>query len=231
MRITSSILALGAAAAAAAATLVFASGTGNDTTENHVVGPFALRITGKTNSSINGYGWACRAGAAIEGICYESTLNNSSGSGSAAAYEFYYNYTTIQGYDLPGSISYVGRYEGEDGVDVEVAGFMYIYPNWASNVHTALLPPTTQGGTALRLDYDSALFYMGSLDDDRHWNATPPSGAGEKGVNVTSFHLCYQWTGGYWRQSLAWVSGLDVDVKPQNPSCEPVNLGVEGIDS
>jgi hypothetical protein len=125
----------------------------------NVVGPFALRITGKTNSSIDGllrplslstprltlraneqkhadfsnvsgYAWACHAAAATEGLCYAAGSSPVSGS----PYEFYYNYTYYNDSVNPGSISYMFIYEGADGQPVEVPSFMRLFPNWASNV-------------------------------------------------------------------------------------------------
>lgn len=189
-----------------------------------VVGPFALRITGKEDSTIDGYAWACHAGAATEGLCYAAGGQPVEGS----VYEFYYNYTYFDDYVSPGSISYVFDYEDADGAAEKVSSFMRIYPNWASNVHLALIPPGVDDGTAISLDFDSGNFYIGSLFDDTHWNATTP--APETPQNVSNFHICYQWTGGYWYRSLAWVSGFEGTV-PQNPSCEPVHLGVESLSS
>ncbi|KAI0196802.1 hypothetical protein EV127DRAFT_494920 [Xylaria flabelliformis] len=190
--------------------------------ENNVVGPFALRITGKTDSSIDGYAWACHAGAATEGLCYSAGSTPVSGS----VYEFYYNYSYYESYNYPGYISYVFTYAGADGNQVKVPSFAHIYPSWASNVHSLLIPPGIEEGTPVSLDFDTGFFYMGSLYDDTHWNATTPSG--ERTEDVSNFHLCYQWTGGYWFRSLAWVSGFE-GVTPQNPSCQPVNLGVESL--
>ncbi|KAI0904946.1 hypothetical protein F4823DRAFT_164871 [Ustulina deusta] len=191
--------------------------------EINVIGPFALRITSKTNSDIDGYVWACHAGAAVEGLCYTAGSRAVSGS----VYEFYYNYTYDEGYTYPGSISYIFSYEGDDGGSVKVPSFMHLYPNFASNVDVALIPPGTDDGTAVSLDLDTGFFYMALQRDDTHWNATPPP-TPAPARNVSNFHICYQWTGGYWYRSLAWVAGFE-GVAPQNPSCEPVNLGLESL--
>ncbi|KAJ8123551.1 hypothetical protein ONZ43_g533 [Nemania bipapillata] len=188
----------------------------------NVIGPFALRITGKTDSTIDGYAWACHAGAATEGLCY--TAGDTAVNGPV--YEFYYNYTYFESNAYPGSISYVFSYQGTDGAAVKVPSFMHIYPDWASNVHVVLIPPGIDDGTLISLDFDTGFFYMGGLHDDSHWNATTPNL--ESPRNISNFHLCYQWTGGYWYRSIAWVSGYE-GVVPQNPSCEPVNLGVESL--
>ncbi|KAJ8131478.1 hypothetical protein O1611_g2147 [Lasiodiplodia mahajangana] len=153
-----------------------------------VVGPFALRVTGKTDPSIDGYVWACHAGAATEGLCYTEGATAVSGP----VYEFYYNYTYFESNTYPGSLSYVFSYEGTNGAAVKVPSFMHIYPNWASNVNVVLIPPGTEDGTLISLDFDSGFFYIGSLYDDTHWNSTIPSLDTPR--NVSNFHLCYQWT-------------------------------------
>ncbi|KAF2970795.1 hypothetical protein GQX73_g2745 [Xylaria multiplex] len=207
-------ISLGVAAAAALATQAAAI--------INVIGPFALRITGKTDSGIDGYAWACHAGAATEGLCYTA------GSGAVAGpvYEFYYNYTYDGTYTYPGSISYVFSYEGEGGTAVRVPSFLRLEPNWGSNVASALIPPGTSYGTPISLDFDTGFFYIGYLADDTHWNSTAP--VAEPPKNVSNFHICYQWTGGYWYRSLAWVLGYE-GATPQNPSCQPINLGIESL--
>ncbi|KAI0397071.1 hypothetical protein F5Y17DRAFT_471153 [Xylariaceae sp. FL0594] len=212
---------------AVAAALVASS-----TVENHVIGPFALRITGKQDSAIDGYAWACHAGAAIEGLCYVAGSSAVEGD----VYEFYYNYTLHDGIVYPGAISYEFLFGGGEDDQAQAASlpsFLRLYPNWASNVHIALLPPSTAEGTIFSLDFDTGFFYMGDIVDDTHfYNATPPAPPGQPGTgthsNISNFHICYQWTGGYWLRSLAWVAGLE-GYPPQNPSCEPVNLGVESL--
>ncbi|KAI0977598.1 hypothetical protein F4678DRAFT_455749 [Xylaria arbuscula] len=189
----------------------------------NVVGPFALRITSKrANSGIDGYAWACHAGAATEGLCYAA----GSGAVSGYVYEFYHNYTFNDEVVYPGFISYVFSYQGSDGNLVKVPSFMQLYPNWVSNVNLALLPPGVDGGTPVSLDSDTGFFYIGFQYDDTHSNSTPPAPAVP--TNISNFHLCFQWTGGYWYRSLAWVSGVE-GTAPQNPSCEPVNLGIESL--
>ncbi|KAI1822730.1 hypothetical protein F4861DRAFT_373634 [Xylaria intraflava] len=202
----------------AAAAAVFSSAVA----DVKVVGPFALRVTGKKDTTVNGYAWACHAGAATEGLCY--TAGSSPVSG--AQYEFYYNYTFYESDSYPGFISYVVTYQGDSGEPVHVPSFMRIIPVWSSNVHLALITPDVESGTPVSLDFDAGLFFMRSLYDDSHWNATAPSG--QSGIDVANFQLCYQWTGGYWYQSIAWLSGLP-SASAQNPSCQSINLGVESL--
>ncbi|KAI1424710.1 hypothetical protein F5Y12DRAFT_785132 [Xylaria sp. FL1777] len=209
MRISS-----GVAVAAALATCVAA--------EYNVVGPFALRITSKTDSDIDGYAWACHAGAATEGLCYAA----GSGAVSGSVYEFFYNYSYDETYTYAGNIAYQFTYQGANGDLVKVPSFMHLYPNWGSNVNLALIPPGSDDGTPVSLDLDTGFFYMGSQYDDTHANSTPPVPDAPR--NISNFHVCYQSTGGYWYRSLAWVSGFE-GAAPQNPSCEPVNLGIESL--
>ncbi|KAH8164411.1 hypothetical protein CIB48_g3842 [Xylaria polymorpha] len=159
--------------------------------DNNVIGPFALRLQGKVDSSIDGYAWACHAGAATEGLCY--TAGSAPVSGSV--YDFYYNYSYFESYSYPGCIP-------------------------------CSSPPGVDDGTPISLDFETGEFYIASLYDDTAWNITVPTG--ERGEDLTNFHLCYQWTGGYWYRSLAWVSGFE-GAKPQNPSCEPVTLSVVSL--
>ncbi|KAI1347448.1 hypothetical protein F5Y01DRAFT_318770 [Xylaria sp. FL0043] len=199
--------------------------------ESKVIGPFGLRITKKTtsgggarstDSDIDGWAWGCHAGAATQGLCYAA----GSGAVSGSVYEFYYNYTYDDAYTYPGYISYLFPYQDSNGDLVKLASFLQLYPSWASNVNLALIPPGMDGGTLISLDTDTGLFYMSSPYDDTHANATPPSPGPSR--NISNFHICYQWTGGYWYRSLAWVSGFE-GAAPQNPSCEPVNLGIESL--
>ncbi|KAI0490304.1 hypothetical protein F4859DRAFT_4958 [Xylaria cf. heliscus] len=192
----------------------------------HVVGPFALRITGKTNTSIDGYAWGCPSGLYKRTLCYTAGSTPVKGS----LYEFYYNYTyfadTYHGnYSLPGYISYIYTYLGDDEKIVKVTSFVQIYPNWASNVHVLLIPPGMDDGTPILLDFDTSFFYM-TLYDDTYWNSS--TWTRERKLNESNFHLCYNLIGGYRDYSLSWVSGLE-SVRPQNPTCEPVNLGVESL--
>ncbi|KAI1437450.1 hypothetical protein GGR50DRAFT_73359 [Xylaria sp. CBS 124048] len=213
MRILSSIV---------AAATVFLT---NVVADVNVIGPFALRITGKTNASIDGWALACHAGAATEGLCYV----NGSAPVSGAEYEFYYNYTYYGNDTYPGAISYVYAYQGADGTSVHVPSFMKIYPNWASNIHVALFPPGLEDSTPVSLDFNTGFFYMASLFDDSLANATSElMGQLPETINVANFQLCYQWTGGYWYRSIGWLSGLP-GTKAQNPSCWPVNLGIESL--
>ncbi|KAI0439931.1 hypothetical protein F4803DRAFT_553554 [Xylaria telfairii] len=191
--------------------------------DNNIIGPFALRLKGKVDTNIDGYVWACHAGAATEGFCYVA--------GSAPVrgleYEFYYNYTYFETYNYPGYISYEFLYQGIEGNPLKVPSFAHIYPNWGSNVHTMLAPPGTDDGTPISLDFETGEFYIGSLYDDTAWNITVPTG--QTGESLSNFHLCYQWTGGYWYRSVAWVSGFE-GARPQNPSCEPVSLSIVSLE-
>ncbi|KAI1359426.1 hypothetical protein F5Y08DRAFT_349661 [Xylaria arbuscula] len=188
------------------------------------IGPFALRVTPKGNSNCDGYIFACHAGAATQGLCYSEGTSAVQGS----VYEFLYNYTYDETYTYPGRISYDFSYQGGDGSLVKLPSFLQLYPTYASNVNLALIPPGPEDGTAISLDEGSGLFYMGMQHDDTTWNATIP--IPETPRNISNFHICYQWTGGYWYRSLAWVSGYE-GATPQNPSCQPVNLGIESLAS
>ncbi|KAI0117846.1 hypothetical protein GGR51DRAFT_573559 [Nemania sp. FL0031] len=190
--------------------------------DTNVAGPFALHVTGRTDPSIDGYVYACLADVPTDDLCYSSGLCYFEGSLSKS-WQFYYNYTVLESNTYPGTLGSLFIY---DGVLVKVPSFMHIYSNWASNVNVVLFPCGTENGTLISLDFDTGFFYMGSLFDDTHGNATLPSLDNPR--NISNFHLCYQWTGRYWYHTIAWVSGYE-GVTPQNPSCQPVNLGVESF--
>ncbi|KAI1474120.1 hypothetical protein F4774DRAFT_401620 [Daldinia eschscholtzii] len=186
----------------------------------NVTGPFALHITSKSNSSINGYAAACHAGAAIEGLCYSSGTIGS-------ATEFYFNYSS---YDpetgvpsQPGWITYLLKAGGGNDT-ITVPSSMRLEPNFGSNLFTALIYPGVEDGTYVYFHPNNGTLYMYGGYDDSSFNSTYPLPAPSLG-NLTNFHLCYQFTGGYYYQSIAWVSTHP----PHNPSCQPVDLSIEEL--
>ncbi|KAI0131486.1 hypothetical protein F4814DRAFT_406173 [Daldinia grandis] len=183
-------------------------------------GPFALRITSKSNSSINGYAGACHAGAAIEGLCYSP---NTGGS----ATEFYFNYTSYNPDtgvpSQPGWVTYLLKAGGNNGT-ITVPSSLRFGPSFGSNVYTALIYPGVEDGTSVYFHPNNGTLYMNGGYDDSNFNATYPNPPQSLG-NLTNFHLCYQFTGGYYYQSIAWVSTQP----PHNPSCQPVNLSIQEL--
>ncbi|KAI0123442.1 hypothetical protein BJ170DRAFT_641838 [Xylariales sp. AK1849] len=191
----------------------------------NATGPYVLHVTGKTNSSIDGYVGACHAGAAIEGLCYSDGDVNS----SATYNQFYYNYSsynpdTGEVYQ-PGFITWLLTFSGsDDGLDTEPEALV-IEPNLSSNVQVALFYPGLDDATYINYYPDNGTLYIDGGPDDSSFNATYPSSTSSLG-NLTNFHLCYQYTGGYYYHSIAWVSTQP----PHNPSCQPVDLSLELID-
>ncbi|KAI1630899.1 hypothetical protein F4809DRAFT_646934 [Biscogniauxia mediterranea] len=188
-----------------------------------VTGPFAIHITGKTNSSIDGYAGACHAGAAIEGLCY------STGPVSGSSFEFYYNYSSYNSDtgepQQPGYLTWLLPFTGPNGTQQTLLEPLAFYPSWGTNVATGLLYPTAvYDGTSLYFHPDNGTFYIAGGYDDSQFTEDRPQVFTSLG-NLTNFHLCYQDTGGYWYQSISWV----FTDPPRNPTCQPVDLGIEQI--
>ncbi|KAI1139468.1 hypothetical protein F5Y05DRAFT_411657 [Hypoxylon sp. FL0543] len=191
---------------------------------SNATGPFALHITGKTNTSIDGYAAACHAGAAIEGLCYSS---GSDPTVPGSVTQFYYNYTSYNSDtgepSQPGWLTYLLTAGSNNGT-ITVPSAVQLIPNFASNVFTALIYPSVEDGTAVYYHPENGTIYLNGGYDDSSFNATYPS-PGQTLGNLTNFHLCYQFTGGYYYQSIAWVSTSP----PHNPSCQPVDLSIKQI--
>ncbi|ORY65172.1 uncharacterized protein BCR38DRAFT_432060 [Pseudomassariella vexata] len=179
-------------------------------------GPFAVKITGKTNSSIDGYLTTCHAGAAIEALCYGTSDTSSNYN------QFYYNYSsyspdTGEVYQ-PGYLIWNLPLNDGSGTIQNVSSAVNIQPNWGSNVAAALFQPSYYDATYFSFDSNGTFFLSGGVDD-ASFNETRPMTPTYLG-DLTNFHLCYQYTGGYYYQSIAWVFTLP----PRNPTCQPVNL-------
>jgi hypothetical protein len=134
-------------------------------------------------------------------------------------YKFFYNYTLDEeniktGYlvfNLPSTVKEAG-----------VPSAVRLEETPGSNVNLAFIPIGFDNPNTFSLG-DDANFYISGLLDDRIWNETQPN-FGETRA-LANFHLCWQWVGFYWLYSIAWATTLP----PQNPSCQPVNLGVAVI--
>ncbi|KAH9907825.1 hypothetical protein F4778DRAFT_719250 [Xylariomycetidae sp. FL2044] len=188
--------------------------------DSEVLGPFALSIRGKdADASVDGFAGACHAGAAIEGLCYVAADEGEGGAPPASDtgyYSFYYNASQIV-WALPLA----------DNTSVPSA--LRIQPSWGSNVATALFYPgvgaSSSGGAATSVSYhpDNGTFYLyGGYDDSQFVGATPPASPVATLGNLTNWHLCWQYTGGYYYRSIAWV----FNPPARNPSCVPVDLAM-----
>ncbi|KAK6073320.1 hypothetical protein SCUP234_05472 [Seiridium cupressi] len=191
----------------------------------NATGPYGLHIAGKEDATIDGYAGACHAGAAIEGLCYvDGPLNE-----TYTYQQFYFNYSS---YDpTTGEVYPYGWIEwelpftsGESGeVETEPSALQIIL-NLGSNVNTALFYPGISEYTNLQFHPENGSVYISGGYDDSNFNATYPSSPTYLG-DLTNWYLCYQFTGGYYYQSIAWVTSQP----PSNPSCAPVDLSLVEI--
>lgn len=176
-----------------------------------------------TDDTFAGYAGACHAGAAIEGLCYVGGALNT----TATYQQFYFNYSSYN--PTTGEVYPYGWLEWElqyIGLDNEIATTpeaLQIFLNLGSNVNVALFYPGYNQYTSLQKDENGVLYISGGYDDS-NFNETYPNPIPQLG-NLANWHLCYQFTGGYYYQSIAWVTTLP----PHNPSCQPVDLTLTQI--
>jgi hypothetical protein len=141
--------------------------------------------------------------------------------------QFYFNYSS---YDpTTGEVYPYGWLEWElpfndgSGTIQTAPSALQIELNLGSNVNAAILFVGISEYTSLQ-HYDNGTLYISGGPDDSSFNATYPDPPAYLG-NLTNWYLCYQFTGGYYYQSIAWVTSQP----PRNPSCEPVDLTLVGI--
>ncbi|KAI6084370.1 hypothetical protein F4821DRAFT_171313 [Hypoxylon rubiginosum] len=186
-------------------------------TASNATGPYALQITGKENADINGYAGACHSGAGIEALCYASGA-----SLPPSVTQFYYNYTSYNTEtgvpSQPGWITYLLTAGSTNGTITVPSAMQLDQSGWGTNVLTAQIFPGVESGTSV-YQFENGTLYMYGGYDDSSFNATFPTPIPTLG-NLTNFHLCYQFTGGYYYRSIAWVTTPPA----HNPSCEPVDL-------
>lgn len=115
----------------------------------------------------------------------------------------------------PGSISWFLQI-GDSASASLIESAMRLEGGWGSNVAPAMFYPDTERGAHLYFVQETGELYAVGQDDHYATVATPSLPQ----RNSTNFHLCYQFTGGYWYHSIAWVYALP----PSNPTCEPVSL-------
>ncbi|KAI0423127.1 hypothetical protein F5X98DRAFT_369139 [Xylaria grammica] len=174
-----------------------------------LIGPSHLRVTGKTNSSINGYIQACYASEGEEGLCYVEQIPE-------LLYDwvhFYYNYTVNEMGTKKGMITFVQNVTGDQH---QLTSAVQLVPSLGSNVDLAFIPIGIYSATVFSLGDDNK-FYISNVQDDSYWNETKAIYGGK---DMANFHLCWQWVRHHWWYSLAWTTTLP----PQNPSCQPVYL-------
>ena len=161
-------------------------------------------------------------------MCY----NEGSANTSSKSAQFYYDYSS---YDSdsgevyqPGFISWLLEYQDQDGNTQTQKEPLQFIPSWGSNVAQGLFQPTEEYTYIYFTDKEDTpkTLYMSGGYDDSHFNATPPNPPPML-PDLENWHLCYQYNGGYYYRSIAWV----FTQPPQNPSCEPVDLTIEFIES
>ncbi|KAK8068342.1 hypothetical protein PG996_007454 [Apiospora saccharicola] len=198
----------------AASLLAFASAGYAQTPQNQT-GPFFLHITGIENKTIDGYGGACHAGAAIEGLCFD---NGPVPTGSNVNYaSFYFNYTGNQEVDgaevgfLSWNLPLAG---GPVSVVPSPMSFTFVP---TSNVAQPMFG-TSNVGQSVGFDKDGKLFVYGLLDDSTFQPGTRPVASPPKAYY--SWFACWQSFTGYYYPSIGWATTLP----PHNPTCQAVEI-------
>ena len=168
--------------------------------------PFALVLRAK-NSSLDGATLIpCHEGAAIEGLCV-STRNLSN------AVQFNFNTSSQGGGQFDSEIGELGILTWFLRGGANVSSGLTLSSNIATNVGIPLFFPGSQNAQVVAFDSHGLLNLQHYVDD----RVAPPY------RNMTAY---YRWNicntyWGYYYSTLAWVYG---DGKPQNPTCEAVNV-------
>ncbi|KAK8074118.1 hypothetical protein PG994_005017 [Apiospora phragmitis] len=181
-------------------------------------GPFFLHITGKDNKTIDGYGGACHAGAALEGLCFD---NGPAPSGDHVNYgSFFFNYTGNQNMDSAevGFLSWnLQLAPGSDPAFVPSA-MTFTYSS-TSNVAQPLFGASSNaGGQSVGFDKDGKMFVYGYQDDSTFEPNVPPKPSQPKAYY--NWFVCWQSFTAYYYPSVAWATTLP----PQNPTCQAVDI-------
>ncbi|KAK6856630.1 hypothetical protein PG995_006817 [Apiospora arundinis] len=204
--VSASILALAASA-------VHAQAPQNQT------GPFFLHITGKDNKTIDGYGGACHAGAAIEGLCFD---NGPRPDGDHLNYaSFYFNYTGDQ--DVDGSEVGVLSWNlqlasGSDPAFVP-SPMSFTFPTTSNVAQPMFGTSSSTGGQPVGFDKDGKLFAYGYLDDSTFQPGVPPNPSSQAKAYYNWF-VCWQSFSAYYYNAVGWATSLP----PHNPTCQAVEI-------
>ncbi|KAI0426422.1 hypothetical protein F5Y09DRAFT_318998 [Xylaria sp. FL1042] len=180
-------------------------------------GPFLLHVKGvNPNSTIDGYGGSCHAGAAISGLCY-SVL--SSIADPTNTYRYYFNYTgfTTVDDDQVGTLVWNQPYTDQDGNTAYESQSMGLVYQPTSNVAAPLFG-YSNGGFLIGFDSEDGVFGYNYYDDSKFVAGQFPTDYTPKAYY--QWAVCWQYFTGYFYQSVAWVQvGA-----PHNPTCEPVEI-------
>jgi hypothetical protein len=155
-----------------------------------------------------GYVSTLHAGAAISALGYNSGALN-----TTTTDQFYFS--------SEGELEWELTVSNGTNSTITVPLPLTLWYNMASNVAPAAFTPSTPNVYLSCYPDNGTLYYSSGSVDDRDFNETRPSYESTFG-NLTNFHLCYQYVGGYYYRSISWVQTLP----PQNPSCEPVDLSL-----
>ncbi|KAI2778980.1 hypothetical protein F4815DRAFT_475737 [Daldinia loculata] len=181
-------------------------------------GPFALHITGKEGSSIDGYAGSCHAGAAIEGLCY-----NAGALPDGISFQYYFNassYTKVDDNDV-GTLVWKLPYNDGSGNQATVDQALGLQFAVNSNV-ASLLFGLSNYYFNVGFDKDSKLFGWTYIDDSTFTPGTNPFPSGN-GTAYYQWYVCWQYFTSYYYQSVGWTS----TGAPHNPTCEPVDITQE----
>ncbi|KAJ3579262.1 hypothetical protein NPX13_g1300 [Xylaria arbuscula] len=179
-------------------------------------GPFALHVKGTNpNSTIDGYGGSCHAGAAISGLCY-SVLSDTTDLPNT--YQYWFNYTGYQQVDDAevGTLTWNQPYTDQDGNLASVSQAMGLVYQTTSNVAAPLFGFSYEV-QLVGFDSENELFGYSYVDDSKFVAGQQPPTAPKA---TYQWAVCWQYFTGYYYQSVAWVQ----NGAPHNPTCEPVEI-------
>ncbi|KAH8648462.1 hypothetical protein BX600DRAFT_475299 [Xylariales sp. PMI_506] len=179
-------------------------------------GPLGLRITGQTNSSIDGWLGACHTGAGIEALCYApAPVENFTGS-----YEFYFNYTgytQVNGSEV-GVLSWKLPVNINGTVEEIPSALSLVYqPN--SNVAAPMFGFGSGGSLPVGFDEAGKLFVWNYIDDSTFVPGEFPETTGN-GTAYYNWYLCWEYLTGYYYNAVGWAQTSP----PQNPTCQAIDI-------
>ncbi|KAH8889303.1 hypothetical protein GQ53DRAFT_766988 [Thozetella sp. PMI_491] len=180
--------------------------------------PFFLRVH-PTNQKLNkAYLTACHAGAATEGLCVDPATQPPSAASNSSI--FYFNQTSSGGSLSPtGTLTWNLPVGGSDRSTAVSEPLTLLLDNPGSNVVVPLFLPTANTNTAFGFDSNSTL-YIEAINDSNSKKGQQPV---QQTVKLYHWYICWAMTGGYYYNSLAWVTAGT----PHNPTCQKA-LGCKG---
>lgn len=182
--------------------------------QENQTGPWLLHIKG---GGLDGYGAACHAGAAIEGLCYSPGQ-----AGTSTSFQFYFNYTGYNQFqsDEVGYLLWKLPVNIND-TDVLLPSSMSLSYQPNSNVAAPMFGTSSYGGTSVGFDVNKNLFVYSSIDDATFTPGTPPNTT--VGQAYYQWFVCWEYLIGYYYQAVGWAQTLP----PRNPTCVAVEITQE----